>query len=234
MSTALCTIEQHAIMFALISKHAIELCGEKGKEAILLAMTVYGNERGKRMAARALARGDALNVITSQAYGEWVPDYAGQMVFGRISGEPTLRTFISKCAWCEAWEKHNLLEYGKLYCVDVDNAVFQGFNAEFLCTPLTKSMSFGGERCEFDWGQAFTQEDSRALEAKRAELGKSCVKDFNYHTAHLYVSLGQSLAQELGTASQQIMEKALEEFVHIFGKAYADAFEPHKEKFSNT
>ena len=29
------TIEHHAVMFALLAKHAIEISGEKGKEAIL-------------------------------------------------------------------------------------------------------------------------------------------------------------------------------------------------------
>ncbi len=231
MSNTLCTIEHHALLFALISKNTLESYGEEGKEAILQAMIVYGNERGQRMAQRALANGDELSVVNSQAYGEWIPNYAGQMVFGRIAGEPTLKTFISKCAWCEAWEKHNVLEYGKLYCVDVDNAVFQGFNPQFLCTPITTSMSFGGERCEFDWGQAFTPEDNVALEKKKEQLGTSCVKDFNYHTAHLYVSLGRTLHNILGPVTKDIMEKALSEYVCVFGQEYADAFKIHMESF---
>lgn len=56
--TATCKIEHHAMMFAFLAKHAIERCGEKGKAAILNGMTVYGNERGSRMAANALAHGD--------------------------------------------------------------------------------------------------------------------------------------------------------------------------------
>ena len=46
-----CKIEHHAMMFAFLAKHAIELCGEAGKDAILAGMTTYGNERGARMAA---------------------------------------------------------------------------------------------------------------------------------------------------------------------------------------
>ena len=49
-----CKIEHHAMLFAFFAKHAIELCGEGGKEAILSGMTIYGNERGARMAANAL------------------------------------------------------------------------------------------------------------------------------------------------------------------------------------
>lgn len=41
-----CNIEHHAMLFAFLAKHAITLCGEAGKEAILAGMTTYGNERG--------------------------------------------------------------------------------------------------------------------------------------------------------------------------------------------
>ena len=126
-----CKIEHHAMMFAFLAKHAIELCGEAGKDAILAGMTTYGNERGARMAANALAHGDELTTMTNQAYGEWKPDYTGQMDFGTLRTEPTLQTYIAKCAWCEAWKKHNITEYGKYYCVNVDNAVYQGFRSDF-------------------------------------------------------------------------------------------------------
>ncbi len=36
-----CKIEHHAMMFAFLAKHAIELCGEAGKDAILAGMTTY-------------------------------------------------------------------------------------------------------------------------------------------------------------------------------------------------
>lgn len=65
--------------------------------------------------------------MTNQAYGEWKPDYAGQMDFETLRTEPTLQTYIAKCAWCEAWKKHNITEYGKYYCVNVDT-----FGQEYL------------------------------------------------------------------------------------------------------
>ena len=161
-----CKIEHHAMMFAFLAKHAIELCGEAGKDAILAGMTTYGNERGARMAANALAHGDELTTMTNQAYGEWKPDYAGQMDFGTLRTEPTLQTYIAKCAWCEAWKKHNITEYGKYYCVNVDNAVYQGFRSDFVCTPTATSMSWGGKRCEFDWGHPLSQEEVKELAEK--------------------------------------------------------------------
>lgn len=231
MSQVSCKIEHHAIFFALIAKNSIELCGEEGKKAILKSMIIYGNERGKRMAGRAIANGDELTVMASQAYGEWVPNYPGQMTFGRIAGEPTLRTYISKCAWCEAWEEHKITEYGKYYCVDVDNAVFQGFNPDFVCTPLTESMSFGGERCEFDWGLPLSEKDIIDLNNKKAELGTSCVKDFNYHVAHLLHSFKRSLRNELDAVADTIIQKSLEDYTEKFGQEYLDVVKPYLKEF---
>ena len=166
-----CKIEHHAILFALLAKHAIELCQDAGREAILAGMTTYGNERGRRMAANALARGDELTTLTNQAYGEWRPDYDGQMEFGQLQTEPTFKTYVSRCAWCDAWKKHGLTEYGKLYCVNVDNAVYQGFRPDFVCTPTAAAMSWGGERCEFDWGYPLTPEETLLLEKMKMKLG---------------------------------------------------------------
>lgn len=220
-----CKIEHHAILFAFFTKRAIELCGDKGKEAILRGMTTYGNERGARMAANALAHGDELTTMTNQAYGEWKPDYDGQMEFGQLRTQPTLHTYISKCAWCDAWKKHGMTEYGKYYCVNVDNAVYQGFRSDFVCTPITTSMSWGGKRCEFDWGHPLTPEESEALAKKKKELGTSCIKDFNFHTAHLKHTISKTLIETLGEAGQKAVGLALQDFADTFGQKYLDVLE---------
>lgn len=220
-----CKIEHHAVLFAYLSKRTIEQFGEEGKAAILEGMTRYGNERGARMAANALANGDELTVMTNQAYGEWQPDYDGQMTFGRLTTEPTLTTYISKCAWCDAWKKHGLMEYGKYYCVNVDNAVYQGFRSDFVCTPITDSMSFGGERCEFDWGQPLSEEDVIRLDQKKKELGTSCMKDFNYHTAHLLHSITDTLTTTLGDQVKPAIDLALKDYTDLFGQEYLDVLE---------
>lgn len=224
-STVTCSIEHHAIMFALLSKYAIELCGDAGKAAILDGMTIYGNERGARMAENALSHGDPITVMTSQAYGEWQPDYEGQMSFGRLRLEPTLQTYVEKCAWCDAWKKHNLLDYGKFYCVNVDHAVFEGFSPDFICTPLVTSLSFGGDRCEFDWGLPLSDDDAKALDEKRNELGTTCMRDFNFHTAHLLHTVGNTLKTQLGDRGTLSVTNACQEYIDKFGQEYLDVLQ---------
>ncbi len=220
-----CKIEHHAMMFAFLAKHAIELSGEKGKEAILQGMTKYGRERGARMAANALSHGDELTTMTSQAYGEWKPDYDGQMEFGQLRTEPTFQTYIAKCAWCDAWKKHNIIKYGKYYCVNVDNAVYQGFRPDFVCTPTAVSLSFGGKRCEFDWGHPLSLEEVTALAEKKKELGSSCMKDFNFHTAHLKYTLSSVLTETLGEDGEKAVELALKEYADTFGEEYLNVLD---------
>lgn len=230
--TITCKIEHHAVLFALLSKYAITQSGDAGKESILKAMTKYGNERGARMAKNALAHGDALTTFSNQAYGEWKPDYAGQMDFGTLRTEPTLQTYIAKCAWCDAWKKHDLIDYGKYYCVNVDNAVYQGFNPDFLCTPTTTAMSWDGERCEFDWGNPLTKEEAAALPLKKKELGTSCMRDFNFHTAHLLYTVGNTLKEDLGEAGDLAVANAVAEYIDKFGQEYFDVLgEINHEEF---
>ena len=76
-------IENQAIIFALLSKYTFLGLGESGREraheVIQKGMIRYGRERGMRMAARARNNGDPVKLWTNQAYGEWKPDYDGQM-----------------------------------------------------------------------------------------------------------------------------------------------------------
>lgn len=223
-------IEHQAVLFALLAKYAVLLRGEAGKAAILRGMTVYGKERGRRMAANARSRGDEVNTLTNQIYSEWKPDFEGQMEFGQIRIEPTLQTYISKCAWCDAWKKHGLTEYGKLYCVNVDNAVYQGYQDNYVCTQITEPMSWGGTRCEFDWGCPLTPEENEVLTVKKKELGSSCMKDMTFHTAHIKAAISRILLEDLSEDGQKAVNNALEEFTTLFGQEYLDMLDTVSEE----
>lgn len=218
-------IEHQAVMFALLAKHAVLLRGQEGKDSILRGMTIYGKERGSRMAGHARRRGDEINIMTNQAYGEWKPDFPGQMEFGQIRIQPTLQTYISRCAWCDAWKKHGLTEYGKLYCVNVDNAVYQGYQDQYVCTQITEPMSWGGTRCEFDWGCPLTPEENEALAAKKQELGSSCMEDMTFHTAHILSAISRILLEDLGEDGRTAVDRALADFTDLFGAACLEAVE---------
>ncbi len=220
-------IENQAMMFAFLSKYTILAHGEEGRKVIQEGMKRYGRERGARMAARARANGDPVCLWTNQAYGEWKPDYAGQMEFGTVTTEPSLITYISKCAWCEAWKKYDILEYGREYCVNVDAAVYEGFGEGFgcgaVCTPVTTAMSWGGEVCRFDWGLPLSTEDQQKISDKKAELGTSAMRDFAFHTAHIYCAITDTICKHFPEDSHDIIGKAERDYTDLFGQEDFDA-----------
>jgi len=220
-------IENQAMMFAFLCKYTVEAKGEEGRAVIQEGMKRYGRERGMRMAMRARANGDPIALWTNQAYGEWKPDYAGQMEFGTVRTEPSLITFISKCAWCEAWKKYDILEYGREYCVNVDAAVYEGFGEGFgegvVCTPVTTSMSWGGDCCQFDWGLPLTAEEQQMIADKKAELGTGAMKDFAYHTAHIYCAITDTICKNFPDDSHEIVRKAVADYIDLYGQEDYDA-----------
>ena len=211
-------IENQAMMFAFLSRAAIEAAGEEGRKAIQKGMIRYGRERGARMAARARANGDPVALWTNQAYGEWKPDYDGQMEFGMLRNEPTYQTYIAKCAWCDAWKKYDILEYGREYCVHVDEAVYEGFDCGAACTALTTAMSWGGERCDFDWGLPVSKEELAKISEKKAELAGSAMRDFDFHTAHIYTAIVDTLVECFGEDAKPMVQRAVADYIELFGE----------------
>lgn len=235
MSTnVVCTIENHATLFALFAKYASVLAGANGRKAILAGVTKYGNERGARMAEKARLEGDPITPATYQAYGEWVIEYPDQMIFENVRNEPSFQTRIYGCGWCNAWRKHDLLQYGKLYCVDIDNAVYQGFIPEYACTPVGKFMSSGNESCTYDWEGTVTEEELQEVERIKKRIGLKYKKDFNYHTSHLFNTVSGVIKEKCPDEAQAIIKLATDDYVGIFGQPYLDVLTiEDKEWFFN-
>ncbi|PJI07600.1 MULTISPECIES: L-2-amino-thiazoline-4-carboxylic acid hydrolase [Clostridium] len=213
-----CSIEHHAVLFAFFAKYTIERFQENGKDIIYKCVENYGRERGKRMAERTISNGDSLDFVNSQAYGEWT-DEKGKMKFGVSATEPEYVTNVTKCEWCASWKKHKLLDYGKYYCINIDSALFNGYNEKFNMK-ATSNLSFGADHCEFHWGNAMTNEDAAKLAKKKEELGSSCIRNFNFHTAHLLHSMSKTLKNELGLEAKPIVDRVLEKYVETFGEEY--------------
>lgn len=65
----------------------------------------------------------------------------------------------------------------------------------------------------------------KLLAAKKKELGTSCMKDFNFHTAHLMHTLTRVLTKQLGAAGEKAVTLALAEYVDTFGQEYLDVLD---------
>jgi hypothetical protein len=208
-------IEDHAVLLALFIKFASEKCADRGKNIASGAIAVYGRERGLRAAMRCSADGESLSMENYILYGEWY-DSRGVSKSEIAALSPDYRTNMTVCGWCEAWSKHGLLEYGRLYCDNVDENLVYGFNPE-LKLVMGKIMSQGGDVCEFCWtGCHF--EDASEVSRRRREKIPHVTKDFLYHCGHLASTFRREILVELGLVKgDEIVSSALDEYEKIFG-----------------
>ena len=62
----------------------------------------------------------------------------------------------------------------------------------------------------------------KELAEKKAKLRTSCMKDFNFHTAHLKYTVSQALILNLGEKGEEAVKLALADYVDTFGQEYLD------------
>ena len=59
----------------------------------------------------------------------------------------------------------------------------------------------------------------------KKKLGTSCMKDFNFHTAHIKYTVGKTLVDMLGEAGEKAVAAALKDYVDTFGQEYLDVLD---------
>jgi hypothetical protein len=180
---------QHAVMFALLAKNILEVFGPgEGDKLLLSAVEQYGSERGSRMAKRCAAHGRPLDMDSYLAFTEW--RYAKDFEKTPLFDKPYRAYRVLRCPWFASWEQADMGEYGKYYCRIVDKGILKGFNPR-LTLEMPKYHSKGGDDyCEFHWKDLVIDEGQAARTAAiSADIGESCLKDFVYHTAHIYSTL---------------------------------------------
>ena len=217
-------IEDHAVLYGLLVKNAIEIFGEAGKESSKNGTILYAKERGIRMAMRALADGQELTPNNYTIYGEWI-DYKKVSKAEIKSISPEYRTNSLVCGWCDAWKKHDLMEYGKIYCTWIDKNLVKGFNPNNELE-IDSILSHGGECCAFHWvGAKFNDmEDLKKMREVKSSKAYYVLKDFLYHTAHVLSAMSRQYFMDFGVAeANKIIEKSLKEYEEKFGAEKKEA-----------
>lgn len=210
--------KQHAVMFGLLAR---EICRHFGTDAdalLLRAVETYGEERGRRMAARCRKNGDPPDDMASYfAYCEW--SWPGESL--RTENDPQCSHVsfrMLKCPWHTAWQESGLADYGFYYCRCVDHAILKGFNPALRLSLLSCLPKNPDEGCVFHWESA---ENTPALAERQKRIQQRLhgtqVKDFLYHTAHLYSTLLRCAAETNPQAATLVEAQAGAEFALRFG-----------------
>lgn len=81
-------------------------------------------------------------------------------------------------------------EYSGYYCRNVDESILKGFSPELTLEMPSYHSVDGSPYCEFHWKDYLPgEEHNKRKSAIGDEIGDSCLKDFVYHTAHIYSTL---------------------------------------------
>lgn len=209
------TPTHHALLFGWIAQAVIERTGAERGEAILRrAVRRYGEERGRRMVLRAQVAGHPLSMASYLAYGEWraAPEDFERRTFVRA---PHLETHVYRCPWHSAWRENGLLPYGRLYCLEIDEALVRGFNPA-LRLEVNGTLANGAPRC------AFVYHDARPPGAPELMVDSArTVKPWEYHIGHLWATVGGVVVEELGALGREALDAALARFAARYGQEAA-------------
>ena len=174
----------HAYIAAKFYVYLTEAFGERGKMAFIHATQYYAEQRGRRMAQRAIRDGQALTPANYYRYGEWVntEDTRAEGCNNAMSYQtyqPEAVVHITKCPWHTQFKEMGLnTTAGAEYCRHLDNSIVRGFNPYLTyevdqtlqtadyCIHRMKDVNFDGDM---------------DLSKKPENL-----RDFEYHCAHSY------------------------------------------------
>jgi hypothetical protein len=181
----MCNEKVHAYIIGLFYKYLKESFGGEGIAIFVKGAQRYAEQRGGRMAQRALRDHLPLDYQTYLAYGEWtstIPHKSSEQI---IDGD--LVVTVSYCPWAETFAEMGLKECGIVYCNEIDRGIVRGFNP---CLDFeTESVIHNSDHCVMRY---------KGLKSggpvKPPTDGK---KDWQYHCAHVYTAIGE-LVNALG------------------------------------
>jgi len=216
------TATHHAMLFAYLAREAVARAGKaEGERIVRLAVRRYGEERGRRMALRAVADGLPLTMTTYLAYGEWRAS-ADSMSREVLSTAPDAHTLVYLCPWHEAWIGADLVTYGRLYCLEIDEALVRGFNPS-LVIDVKGSRPNGADCCDFVYHDG-------DLDDLPPSPGACAVMPWSYHCGHLLSTVSRVLLAELGAPGQDALDAAMDAFRARYGDELAGIIEHESER----
>lgn len=223
------TPEHHALLFGWVARESIRRFGkETGEKVLRKAIRRYGEQRGRRMALRAKANGHELSMLNYLAYIEWEAA-KGEMEFKFLKRTPHLHAQFFKCPWMTAWEKNDLTQYTHCYCPGADEAIVSGFNPE-LTIHIPENRANGAPCCDMVFhGADLNFKNVIVLRVRKMRLKRTAVMPWDYHTGHLYRTVGEVIISEYGQEGEEVLNAALREFASRYGEDAAQIVATYKD-----
>ena len=180
----------------------------------------YAEQRGRRMAQRAIRDGKELTPANYYRYGEWMgtEDMKAEGCGNAMtyqSYRPEAVMHITQCPWCAQFKEMGLnATAGAEYCRHLDNSIVRGFNPYLTyevdqtlqtadyCIHRMKDVDFDGDT---------------DLSKKPENL-----RDFEYHCAHSYWAYSEVAAAIFKSGGEAVSNNVMSDFAQDYGREMAD------------
>ena len=205
----------HAFIAARYYVRLTESLGNRGEAAFIQATQTYAEQRGKRMAMRAIRDGQELTFANYLRYGEWVPSpelvEAGQSNRSEVvSWSPDYTIHIHRCPWHLQFAELGLTEAGAVYCAHLDNSICRGFNP-YLVYRVPQTL----HRCGYCIQTVPGADLDRAADYSKQQSG---LRSWHYHCGHLYWSFRRTAEAIFGPEGESAARGVLDDLTEVFGE----------------
>ncbi|HPF18519.1 MAG: L-2-amino-thiazoline-4-carboxylic acid hydrolase [Bacillota bacterium] len=216
----------HAWIVGVFYRELKKAFKERGVRAFVHMTMVYAEQRGSRMAQRAIRDGKPLDFASYRTYGEWQSTETASEIMGGfqsrvLSVSPDHEEHIDRCPWAWQFDQMGLRECGVVYCTHLDRAIARGFNP-YITFDVPQSVNDHDcciqimREAGFEEGQVFTKDPAN-------------IRDFEYHCGHVYKVFALLSGSVFGPEGKAIADKVLEMFRAEYGPATARVLEKHME-----
>lgn len=216
---------QHAWIVSEYYKLLVEEWGEVGKQAFIQAANTYGEQRGKRMAMRAIRDGKPLNFESYFAYGE----YMSTAEFFNVEmwcDEGVVNEKVTKCPWNSIFAKRGMLECGAVYCKEIDKAIVRGFSPDLLMK--TESTQHFGPCCRFYFYHDEVKSNTLEIAENSTINRNDIIMPLSYHCVHVFSVFDKIVCSIFKQKGKIISEKVLETLRDEFGEEASEFIKSKK------
>lgn len=217
------TERHHAFISATYYRFLVERFAGKGEAVFIKATQRYAEQRGARMAQRAVRDGKPLDFKTYCEYGEWsyTKETVSEIADMRLtqieekSFSPDYEYYVHACPWNMQYRDMDMLDAASVYCAHLDYGIARGFNP-YLDFRTERTMHKGGY-CDFILKGASLDPEHMP------EHDPANMKGFDYHCAHIYYTFRDTAESILAADGTVIAGKVMERFIEAYGREMADA-----------
>ena len=209
----------HAYIAAKFYLHLTERFAQRGEMAFIQGTQRHAEQRGRRMAQRAIRRGEQLDFTAYTRNGEWVNTEEVRAMgcanhsVPEMGEDYTLRIYC--CPWHRQFQDMGLGRAGEVYCQHLDNSIARGFNP-YLTYDVEQTLQTA-DHCIHHLRCAGITPDT--------DLSKypEGLKSFEYHCANSYWAYSRVAKAIFGAEGEAVVAAVLADFRGDYGDEMADA-----------